>query len=503
MISTFQTGRHSAADYDSHVEIDVDVAILGAGAGGCAAAAALTERGLRVAVLEEGSHWQPHQFQPSSIWAFRNLYQGRGTRTAQGNGLLALPGGRGVGGSTLINSAICFRTPPSVLARWRDESGCERFTDAWMNECFDRIWETLGVTVNPPEVQKDNNRIFKLGADRLGLPGDWLARAAPGCVGCGSCQQGCEIGAKRSADRTFLGEAVESGGAGVYANARVLGVETSRGRVIAIGGHTLDPHTEAARGSFRVSARHYILAGGAIGTPRFLLRNGLYGSPAGDNLRVHPTSGMIARFDHDIKPWTGVTQGYYVDQWERGFLLQVYNAPPDQAWLQMALPPAEAVQWMANLRRSAMAGVVVHDEDSTGQVTEDGIEYSLGDNDRRVLFDGLRTAARIYFAAGASAVVTGVQGAGTIDPACNLDETLKDGTSPWQIGLYAAHPMGTCRMGRSPADSVVDADGRVWGWDNLHIADTSVFPTSLGVNPQVTTYAVGLTVGTAVAGRVG
>ncbi len=143
MLDTFPTGRHGASDYAPHVELDVDVAILGAGAGGCAAAAALTERGLRVPALEEGSHWPPHQFKPSSIWAFRNLYQGRGTRAAHGNGILALPGGRGVGGSTLVNSAICFRTPPSVLARWRDESGCSRFTDAWMDQCFDRIWTTL------------------------------------------------------------------------------------------------------------------------------------------------------------------------------------------------------------------------------------------------------------------------------------------------------------------------------------------------------------------------
>lgn len=181
----------------------------------------------------------------------------------------------------------------------------------------------------------------------------------------------------------------------------------------------------------------------------------------------------------------------------------MYNAPPDKAWLQLALPPVEALEWMANLRRCAMAGVVVHDEDSTGRVTASRIEYSLGDHDRSVLFDALGTAARVYFAAGASAVVTGLHGPGTIAAGQYLDHALKDETSPWQMGLYAAHPMGTCRMDRSSTDSVVDADGRVWGWDNRHAADTRVFPTSLGVNPQVTTYAVGLTVGAAVADRAG
>ncbi|GDX79997.1 hypothetical protein LBMAG42_18080 [Deltaproteobacteria bacterium] len=499
MICDFQPGRHRCADYAPELEIEADTVILGSGAGGSAAAAVLAERGRTVAILEEGSHWLPSQFKPSSIWAFRNLYQGRGTRAAHGNGVMVLPGGRAVGGSTVVNSAICFRTPPAVLDRWRTESGCHRFTDAAMEACFERIWATLGVAVNPPEVQKDNNRIFKLGADRLGLPGDWLARSAPACVGCGSCQQGCEIGAKRTADRTFLAEAVEGGGCGVYSECRVSGVESAGGRVTALVGESLDPQTGEVVGRFRARGRHFIVSGGAIGSPRFLLDNALGGGPVGENLRVHPTTGMVARFDEDIKPWTGVTQGYYVDQWAKGFLLQVYTAPPEQAWLQLALPPAEALEWMGALRRSAMAGVVVHDEDSVGRVTRLGLEYWLGDQDRRVLLEGVRTAARVYFAAGAQAVVAGIHGPGSIRREADVNRLLHDDLPAWQLALYAAHPMGTCRMGSSPDTSVVDPDGRVWGWDNLHVADASIFPTSLGVNPQVTTYAVGLTIGAVVA----
>lgn len=498
MIGSFQPGRHGARDYGATLELDVDVVIVGAGAGGSAAAAACTERGLRVAVVEEGSHWQPSQFRPSSIWAWRNLYQGRGTRAAHGNAVTVLPGGRGVGGSTLINSAICFRTPEPVLQRWRAE-GCTRFAPEWMDMCFERIWRTLGVTVNPPEVQRDNNRVFKLGADRLGLKGDWLARAAPNCVGCGSCQQGCEVGAKRSADRTFLAEAVESGGCGVFGDCRVEGVETEGGRVTALLGRMLDPGLDSPTGTFRVRARHVILSGGAIGTPRFLIDNGLAGGPVGENLRIHPTTGVVGRFDHDIRPWLGVTQGYYVDRWEEGYLLQVYNAPPDQMWVQLALKPAEALQWMADLRRCGSAGVVVHDEDSTGSVGRAGIQYSLGERDRRVLLEGVRSAARVFFAAGADAVVAGAQGVGAVSANADLSRAIPDDLPAHQLALYASHPMGTCRMGAFPATSVVDADGRVWGWDNLHVADASVFPTSLGVNPQVTVYAVGLTVGAAVA----
>lgn len=494
----FKNGRFHFPDYPSQVEIEADVCVVGSGAGGSATACALAERGYTVAVIEEGRHWAPHQFQHRSTWAWRNLYAGRGTRATQGNGVVVLPGGRGVGGSTLINSAICFRTPDDVLAEWRSDFGCVQFTSEWMNQCFDRIWRSLGVSVNPPEVQRDNNRIFKLGAEVLGLPGEWMARSAPGCVGCGSCNQGCNIGAKRSADRTFLAEAVETELVGVWADMRVEKV-TSTAAGVEVLGFTIDPATDAPSGGFRVRAKHVVSSAGAVGSPRLLLASGLGSRAVGQNLTVHPTAGVLGRFEHEITPWRGVTQGYYVDRSEHGYLLQTYSAPPDQAWLSLMLPPAESVEWLANLRNCAMAGTVVHDRDSIGEVTASGLHYWLGKRDREVLIEGLREVVRVYFAAGATAAAPGVHGAGVVRSIDEIEQALPLETSALNLGLYASHPMGTCRMGRDSRDCVVDPEGRVWGTDRVWVADSSIFPTSLGVNPQVTVYAMGLTVGRQVA----
>ncbi len=496
-MTPFVPGKRGVADYALDERVEVDVVVIGSGAGGTATAAALAERGKTVAVVEAGSHWQPSSFKHSATWAWRHLYDGRGTRATQGNAVMVLPGGRGVGGSTLINSAICFRTPDSVLASWRHDHGCTDFDQVWMNQCFDRIWQRLGVSVNPVEVQRDNNLIFKRGADALGLRGDWLARAAPACVGCGSCQQGCNIGAKQSGDRTFLADALATGLVTAMGDCRVEQVEEGGG--VVVRGVTLDPTSDTPRGRFEVRAQHVVLAAGAVGTPRLLLENGLGQGPIGENLHVHPTAATLARFPHDIKPWTGVTQGYYVDQWEKGFLLQVFTAPPDQAWVSVPLPPSQAVQWMADLRRCAMAGAVVHDEDSVGQVTTGGLWYWLGDRDRRVLLEAMRTKARIYFAAGAEAVVTGIHGVAVIERPEDIDAAITDDIPAHQIGMYASHPMGTCRMGADSSLAVVAPSGRLHGHDHIWLADASVFPTSLGVNPQVTVYAIGLTVGRNVA----
>jgi choline dehydrogenase-like flavoprotein len=492
-------GTFGFGDYRGPLELRADACVMGAGAGGCAVAAALAEAGLSVIVLEEGRSWQPQQFRGSAPWAFRNLYEGRGTRATRGNAVIPLPGGRGVGGSTLINSAICFRTPPPVLAAWRNQHGCVHLTDEWMGACFDRIWRTLGVTVNPPEIQRNNNHIFRRGAEALGLGGAWLARSAPGCVGCGTCQQGCAAGGKSSADRTFLVEAIATGRVAVYADCRVVGVETAGGRVTAVTGRTIDPDTLEEAGSFRVVADRFVLSAGPVGSPRFLLQNALAEGVVGENLHVHPTAMVLGRFEEPIYAWRGVTQGYYVDRWAEGFLLQTASMAVDQYYISVPFGGDTALRIMKDLKHYASAGAIVHDEDSIGSVSEGAITYEVGDVDRRRLLAGLRLTARVYFAAGATEVIPGIHPATVIRSPDEIDRVITDDVPAWEIGLYASHPMGTCRMGADPASSVVNPDGRVWDWENLYVADASVFPTSLGVNPQVTVMALGLTIGREVA----
>jgi len=208
----------------------------------------------------------------------------------------------------------------------------------------------------------------------------------------------------------------------------------------------------------------------------------------------------MARFSHEIRPWIGVTQGYYVDKWEEGYLLQTFTVTPDQyyAALSVRVGP-EAMAIMADLKHFASAGALVHDEDSEGWVrnTPAGADlyYNLGDGDRRRLIDGMQLTAEVFFAAGATEVFTGIRDGGMCPSPRDIEAYFPYDTPAARLFTYASHPMGTCRMGGDPNQSVIDPDGRVWGWKNLHVADASAFPSSLGVNPQVTAMAMGLVIG--------
>ena len=497
-MSSLRRGKHGFEDYEATWEIEADVVVLGAGAGGCAAACVLAEAGLRVAVVEEGRHWKNTDFQPSNPWAFKNLYQERGTRIALGNGWLPVNGGRGVGGSTLINSAISFKTPAPIVEDWRERVGFD--PDGDFLEHVEHVWNTIGVAKNPPQVQGNNNHVFKRGAQALGWHAEFLDRSAPGCTGCGVCQLGCPSGGKNSVDKTYLALALRHQ-VGVYADCKATGVETSGSRVVAVTGHTVDPETHEAVGRWRIKADKVLVSAGPIGSPRFLMANKLApNGHCGQHLHLHPASGVYAIFHERIEHWRGVSQGTYVDRWEDGFLLQTATVTPDANFLGLTaqLGP-EVNELMAQLPHMAIAGALIHDEDTVGRVSQDGIFFEFGEHDRKVLLEGLRACSKLFFAAGAHTVLPSVVGAGPLTSADQVDSAISLDTPFHRILAVASHPMGTCRMGDDRTQSVVDPRGQVWGWDNLYVADASTFPTSLGVNPQVTVMAMGRMVGANIA----
>ena len=93
----------------------VDACVIGSGAGGAVVAKELAEGGMRVAVLEEGEWWDTDAFTARPREMSTRLYRDAGQLTTVGNPPIVLPLGRAVGGTTLVNSGTCFRTPGAVL----------------------------------------------------------------------------------------------------------------------------------------------------------------------------------------------------------------------------------------------------------------------------------------------------------------------------------------------------------------------------------------------------
>lgn len=481
-----QPGRiHSAADLAPGTRLQVDACVIGSGAGGSAVALELSRQGMKVAVLEEGRSFAPADLVARPSWAFRHLYHGRGVMVAKGKVLMPLAAGRAVGGSTFVNSAICFRAPKHVLEQWEREDGFA-FSHDRLAPFFAEIEKALDVAKVAPSIARNNSLVFKRGADKLGLGGDFISRNAPGCVGCGVCQLGCPIGGKGSVDKNLLPSAIALG-ADVYSEVRAGKLLVERGAVAGVTGEILDGE-DTPRGSLEIKAGKVFVCGGAFGTPQLLQKNSLCNSSGqvGQNLHVHPGQAAAAVFPEEVRYWDGVTQGYYVDMDDA--ILETFTGTPELFWA--ALPLGQAS--LGKLRNFASAGCMVRDQ-GKGSIRYQGegrlpeIAYEMAEVDRTRFIAGAREMARIFFAAGASAVYPLMNTA--IDRAENLEAAiaqLPDDLPATRLNPYGSHPQGTCRISADPRRGVCKPTGETHDVRNLYIADGSLFPTALGVNPQIT-----------------
>jgi len=478
---------------DEESVLEADVLVVGTGAGGATLAAGLAERGLAVAMIEEGRYHQRHEFTGSPLERSRKLWRSSGMTFSVGNPPISIPLGKLVGGTTAINSGTCFRTPDEVLESWRAERGLpEDFTPENFAPHLDRVQQELRFAPNDRKYLGRIADVVARGADALGLEHGPLPRNAPGCDGQGACIFGCPTAAKRSTDISYVPRALRAG-AQLFTGMRVTRILTRGRRAVGVEARGVDEH--GASKKLTIKARAVVLACGSVATPTLLADNGFRLPALGRNLSVHPALGMWVRCDDDMEPWRAVPQGYGFHAPEaRDVRFEGFYLPPHLAGGMVPLHGPELTRWMDGHRHVGQFGFMVRDQ-SVGSVRRAPggapiIRYDLTDATAAQLQLGASLLAEVLLKGGGREVLTCISGVEPIRTVQQARDLRRRSIAPIDFNLLGAHPLGTCRMGASAADAVVDSDHRVFGTDNLYVVDGSAVPSSLGVNPQVTIMAM-------------
>ncbi len=513
-------------------DICADVLIIGAGPGGGTAALRLRQAGLGVVALEQGRWIDRAEFRGSE-WDWE-LSSGR-RWAAQPNvrrepadypldlarSDIQVMNFNGVGGSTILYNAVWPRLMPEHF-RLRSLYG---IADDWpvdyaellpWYEATDREMGISGLGGNPayPAGAEPPNPPLPFGPGAMAVARALHARGwhwwpdalainsvsyggRHACIQRGTCAQGCNEGAKASADATHWRPFGAAGGK-LITGARVHRITVDRdGR--ANGALWVDRDgTEHFQ-----PARAVLVAANGIGTPRLLLNSACECFPqglanisdqVGRNLMMHPVAVVIGTFPDQLEGWQGQNGSsvqclqFGLHDARRGFaggckwsLHPMGSGPVAESVAQLAqLSPADYHERFARrLGHKLMWSVMAEDlpdpenrvvlagdlVDSSG-IPAPRVIYRADDNVRVNLAFNTARAEAIFRDAGA-----------------------------WEVQSYypagqQAHLMGTARMGDDPRRSVVDRWCMSHDIPNLGVIDGSVFVTSGPVNPTTTIVAL-------------
>ncbi len=492
-----------------------DVVIVGSGAGGGVCAEILAQAGLSVLLVEEGPLRTSRDFNMLEREAYPALYQESAGRKTVDEGVGILQG-RAVGGSTLVNWCSSFRTPAATLAHWRDVHGLAEFTPEVLAPWFERMEARLSVAPWTVPANR-HNALLAEGAARLGLAPKVIPRNVKGCWNLGYCGMGCPTNAKQSMLVTTVPAAMAAG-ATLLSRVRAEALRHDGKRIQGLRAHPVDAFGQVRRDvTLTLRARHVVVAAGAIGSPALLLRSRVpdpYGT-LGARTFLHPVLLSAATFTEAVNPFAGAPQSIYVDDYlwpsdgSLGFKLEVPPVHPLIAAVVMGDFGTRHQEFMAGLAHSHIILALVRDgfspDSPGGRVVLDDhgdprLDYPLNAAFWQAARRAWQAMAEIQFAAGASRVMpVHLDARPMTERSAAAAQLARLPLKTGRARVVSAHVMGGCAMSPEPRNGVTRPDGCHHHLEGLSVADGSLLPTSLGVNPQLTLYALAARLATGLA----
>ncbi len=480
-------------------EHDYDIVIVGSGAGGGTVAASLADmarQGVRIAVLEAGPRLRPGDVTGREVEMARRLYfDSGGTLTKDRS--ITVAAGRAWGGSTVVYTGTSLVVPEAVIREWNvpDLSWDD------VRRRSERFMEAANVHLLEPGLINRNNQLFVEGCRSLEIPVTQFPLNIKGCRGSGLCNLGCPNGAKQGTHVVQL-PAAEAAGVEMITNARVVRLGERELEVEVVRRDFGEP-SPWEPGEHRVRARMIVLAAGAVRTPALLLYSGFGpGLPLlGRYLTLHPALILVAEHPEPVTNVHGHPKSFFTEAFQREerFLLETCMYFPFVTAKNLVGFGAEHSELMRAFPRMQQILVLAMDEalgsnriavDRGGQPV---VDYTMTEKVLDTFHRAMKTAVRIFFAAGARRVHAPAGTRFFLEPADlgDLDHAMpRKLVRPGRLSVTSAHPMGGCRMGRDATDSVTDGWGRVHGVPWLRVADASLFPRCSEVNPYLTVMAL-------------
>ncbi|MGK5094339.1 GMC family oxidoreductase [Deltaproteobacteria bacterium TL4] len=489
----------------SREPLECDVVVVGSGAGGAVVADSLTQKGLGVIILEEGRYWDRKGLQGRPIDKCVKLYRSFATQFALGVPPIALPTGIGVGGTTLINSGTCFRTPSWILEQWRKENGLHELQKGTLDPYFEKVENRLKVKPGDPKYLGPIADVIAEGAQKLGYAHAPLRRNADGCDGQASCAMGCPTAAKTSTNISFIPSALQNG-ANLFTGYRVYEIIKENGK--AVGVRARVPGFDS-RWDLEIRAKSVVLSTGTLMTPRLLMDNDISAShpELGRNLSIHPALNVGGMYPKRMQVANYIPQSYSIEHFcEEGLMFEGGTTPPEFSAASLPIMGTDFQNYMDRYQYYGNFGIMVRDTNyghlKLAKNKKASIFYQINEEGLQRLTRGIRILGEVLFEGGAEELLLPISGRERVRNKEELMKLFENPVKRYEPMLTAYHPLGTCRLGASKEKSVISPEHEVWDLKNLFVVDGSAVPGPLGVNPQITIMSLAMRAAEFIAARI-
>jgi choline dehydrogenase-like flavoprotein len=485
--------RVTTLDHDDlPATMSADVVVIGSGAAGATLAYRLAQAGRSVLILERGRHVEPKDFSEDEITQITTLYADGALQQARNFAFTVLQGSC-VGGTTVVNNAVCFDLPAAVLHEWNAHGA--GLDERRLSASFERMRRDLRITKQTDAVIYKGAQRFVDGVQAMRLHEqqyelDLVDANVHACPGSGYCNIGCKFGAKLSMLDTLLPQGQREFGDRM----RIVAECTATKVRDTADGAEVEAELWGGR-KLTVRANAVVVAAGPVASSWLLMQSKLGGSRAGQGLSFNMGSPITADFDERQDSYDGLQITHYVrPPAGSGFMLETWFNPVVSQALNM---PGWLEDHARNMRRYAhlaAAGALVGTT-PTGRVRRaltggPDIDFTPERGDMERLIGALELVGEIYLRAGAKRVMPNTfryHEFTDVGQLAELRRYVKDATD---LNVGTGHPQGGNALGEDPATSVVGPDFKVHGTRHVFACDASIFPTSVTVNPQLTVMAL-------------
>jgi len=395
---------------------------------------------------------------------------------------------------------VSFRPPKSVLKTWCNDFGLDFLSEDYVSKSLDAIEADLSVHELPLDWDNQNNQLFQAGAKKLGIPIKRLKINTKNCQQLGSCNFGCQSGAKQGALEVQIPRLLKRG-VQFFCNTEVISIAENTVDVIIKDAPKNTLKNNIKSGSYQLKANKIIIAAGVLNTPVILLKSakklGLFNQNIGRFITLHPAFNINGVFTETISNNTGFPKIVYTDYFSDtdGFFLETsFYSPGITAKNNLGYGTLHQ-EVMADYKKMMSILILAHDkaEFNNGiSINKKGarvLDYTVSEATKKALVKALQVSAKLFFAAGCEKVLLpGSYKLPILKTDVNEIDTLisENYLNLNKTPLSSAHPQGGSRMGFDPSNAVCDIYGKVYGTKSIYVCDASLFPTSVKVNPYET-----------------